>query len=450
MNNSILERLAKLLPNMPLFNWNKQSAFGRLPNATPAMPKVRPPKNTSIEPKTPIELFREDLAHFAKDIQPYIEKGSITWESLTQVLDERKMNAYAALIPLLEQSYAAVEVRIEQTRNVLSPSQREIYAANVDRHALLKTEFRDAWHERDDSTKENAVPLNDARTHQLTTIADLMRGYNPYEPIWTIEALARVSGNDSLVALATQLEQRNGYMANGGSYGGLEYVESCLLQLALAYASKAPSNLQDLAEQHLADSAANRDEPFFLDDEFFQKLNEIKQYSDAEKSLALYNALSKTTGNALHVALAKWPMVCEMQADDLRGYKNQHILRFAAENIIGHSERLPLEKTLQLERLLSIEPGEGPKAAIKYKSLTEAIPVERLAKILLHTYSVEVATPIVQAYQGERALDGSLRPEDLVADVAPYLQTLLDASPQLQMGPKIEAPNAPITYGYTN
>ena len=63
---------------------------------------------------------------------------------------------------------------------------------------------------------------------------------------------------------------------------------------------------------------------------------------------------------------------------------------------------------------------------------------------------MEVATPIVQAYQGERALDGSLRPENLVADVPAYLQTLLDASPQLQTGPKIEAPNAPITYGYSN
>ena len=88
-----------------------------------------------------------------------------------------------------------------------------------------------------------------------------------------------------------------------------------------------------------------------------------------------------------------------MQENDLRGYTNQHIARFVAENVLGHSERLPLEKTLHLERLLSIESGQAPQPPIKYKSLTEAIPVERLAKILLHVYSVEVATPIVQAYQ---------------------------------------------------
>ena len=150
------------------------------------------------------------------------------------------------------------------------------------------------------------------------------------------------------------------------------------------------------------------------------------------------------------VALVEWPLVSAMQEDALRGYKNQHIARFVAENVLGHSACLPLEKTLHLERLLSIQSGQAPQPPIKYKSLTEAIPVERLAKILLHVYSVEVAAPIVQAYQGERALDGSLRPENLVADVPVYLQTLLDASPQLQMGPKIEAPNAPITYGYTN
>ena len=69
---------------------------------------------------------------------------------------------------------------------------------------------------------------------------------------------------------------------------------------------------------------------------------------------------------------------------------------------------------------------------------------------VLHAHSVEVATPIVQAYQGERALDGSLRPENLVADVPAYLQTLLDASPQLQTGPKMDTRNAPITYGYSN
>ena len=456
MNNSILERLAKLLPNMPSLHGSQPTPFERLPTTTPAMPPVAAPKQNAdgrqTQPLSQAQLFRQDLAIFVEEVQPYIEQGNITLDAVNAILEERRLNAYAQFVPLLEQSEAAIDLRIEQTRQTLAPNQRDAYMANVDRETLLAREFLDMGRQHSSVAAQQRVGIafEPHMRPKMATIEKLIPSYNAYQPLWALKAIAQLSGSTKLMALAEKIEKRDGTLQFSGGHNGLKHVQAWLSQLAVRHTSQSPAHLQQTVERHLSDVANNRKPPFLLNEAFFQELSKTKQYTDAEQSLALYNALSKNTNNALQVALVEWPLVSAMQEDDLRGYKNQHIARFVAENVLGHSACLPLEKTLHLERLLSIQSGQAPQPPIKYKSLTEAIPVERLSKILLHAHSVEVATPIVQAYQGERALDGSLRPENLVADVPAYLQTLLDASPQLQTGPKMDTPNAPITYGYSN
>lgn len=457
MNSSILERLAKLLPNMPSLDGHKQSAFGRLPTTTPAMPPVALPKpSIPMQDNTlasQAELFRKDLAEFVQEVQPYIEQGRVTLDAVNKILDEKRLHVYAQFVPLLDQCEIAVDARIEQTRQTLAPNQREAYMANVDRAALLAREFQEAgvqYASVSAMQQRTPVAFEPDMHPKMATIGKLIPSYNTYRPLWAMQAIAQLSGSKKLMDLADKIEKRDGMLRMDDGHPGLTHIRSWLSQLAVLHTSQSSTHLQQIVERHVSDVANNRKPPFVLDEAFFQELRKTKRYTDADQSLALYNALSKNTNNALQVALVEWPLLSAMQEDDLRGYKNQHVLRFVAENILGHAERLPLEKTLHLERLLSIEPGQAPQPPIKYKSKEEAISVERLAKILLHPYSVTVATPIVQAYQGERALDGSLRPENLVADVPAYLQTLLDASPQLQVGHKMDTAHAPITYGYNN
>ena len=396
--------------------------------------------------------YQEDTVSFRKLMMLHIQNGTLTQEALDNAIEEHKNDIDADNERKRKAVINEIDREIKNTEESLPESQRKRFKDNIDRQEridskleLILDDFNLYTNSRQLSPLTEII-ANIVKDPELDKLASSIRikeksTNTVYIPTLSMDAYAGNPLSEPLITLRAQ------HAARKDRPTWYKHPLIALRAQRDAQRSDTPQafvtemirdkkeyvtslNINSQWSNNRALNTASKDDAYVL--EALKKMS----LSNKETSEIICNSFFEIGVPASE--LGKFSSYLrQLTPEDLTRIRNQYVQEFAKcyviEERLSNKDLFSPPKTFsrvlnEIEFLLhNIMPSGTPDANsygswhFKPAPLDTKITIDRIADVLLQVYDVSTVAPILEAYQGNRALDGELSSKDLMSDMRAYL-----------------------------
>ena len=423
---SILQRVLTSIASYT--NWEKEAPINeRTGQSVPSIDQSLP---TIDQTAPPTSSYRQDITSFGELMIAHIQSGALTQAALDKAVQEHEKRVANNIERKRQEVIAEIDREIEATYERLPESQRQRFKDNVDRQARIDAKLKSPW----DSlfSSEPSVPFS-----------------------WQTDFIANIVKDPDLKKLAESIRIKEKSDPDPITYKDLHVfgrhpLGEPFAALRLQEATQSPEALQAFIKTIIENrniwgtQSSYAMEPESIvdgyrnlfplkithyEDAYVLKALEKSQYTNQEISSMICNALldNKLPINDLGVYnpiidLVEYKSyIRKLSPGDSDRLKTHHAQQFALQYVVD--KNTPINKYVfhEIETIVKDLTLVKKNYEDFSNEVIEEVTMNRLADVLLHGYDIDTLVPILEAYQGDSVLNGSLPAKDLVSDIRAYL-----------------------------
>lgn len=348
----------------------------------------------------------------------HVQSGALTQDALDRALQERAIHASNSIEYKQQEVIAEIDREIEAVYQSLPESQRQRFTENVDRQTRIDTEFKARW-------------------------AEIFKPEESERFSWQTDLIAKLVQDPELEKLAASIRTKEHSMnyitmdpSSMDSYSNSP-LGGPLVALLVQKAAQSPTTLQSFVSNAIAGSRGIWGSPEYTPDRSQENVHTISAllktgYPAAEISGIICNALIAAKLPVFGLETCK-SYIAQLSPEDYEIIKTHYVQKFAQSHVINICEPIDSLAFFQIESFLDNPHflNDIPRKKFSWMSLhiDSSDGIGPLADVLLQGYDINTVVPILEAYQGNRALDGSLSAAKMVSNVRAYLNERTKKTP---------------------
>ena len=420
---TILQRVLQTIT--PYTTWAKETPTNeRKGQASPTTEKTS-------NPPIAAPSYQDDIKSFGEQMMKHIQSGALTQDILDRALQERA-NRVANNIELKKQeTIAEIDREIEAVYQSLPESQRQRFTENVDRQTRIDAKLDTTW-------------------------SDLFKAENYEQFSWQTDLISKLVQDPELEQLAASIrtkETRMGYPGTDQSRVDAYSTSPLggpLVALRVQQASKSLTTLQTFVNTLIkGNRGVWNDFPLTKPYDNILAKYGFEEYIYPPEDEHTVDALLKTNYTPIKISslicnamiAAKIPVfglekykvyAAQLSPEDTSILKTHYIQKFVGDNLINSTKPIDSVALSNLQSFLK-DPNfvnDISRKPFGWEDFSNhAAEFGPIADVLLQAYDIDTVVPILEAYQGNRALDGSFSSTELISDVRAYLNERTTKTP---------------------
>ena len=384
------------------------------------------------KPFVRVPSYRDDIQSFGERMMTHIQSGALTQEALEKAIQARDAGWPSKAEQKSQEILAEVDREIETVYQSLPESQRQRFTENVDRQARINARLEE-------------TPFSDFIDLEKNKMFS-----------WQTDLVAKLMQDPELEKLAESIRTKEppwGYPETDQSSVD-EYYTSPLggpfVALRVQQAAKSPATLQTFVNTLIKrNRGILRDTSMDTTDDIIAARHGSEKYIHSREDKHTVDALLKTGYTPVEISsiicnalmtvkipiygLTKYKLYSnQLSPEDTSILKTHYIQEFAEIHVINSTTPVDSVALFNLETFLK-DPyfvNDAPRNPFLWKNFNNhAAEFGPIADVLLQAYDIDTVVPILEAYQGNRALEGNLSAKDMVSDVRAYLNERTNKNP---------------------